>query len=142
MNAMRLLMLSVLFRVVPLSNVIPLASMLRVIPQGITGQVEMTDESLSRAGIHAGDIALVDVGVRPKDGGLCAAFAAGSGLVVRYFYRQDDGLIRLEARHEDVASVLYTSSAVIIIGRVRRVEDELDRARIGRDKPVKKLRTS
>jgi hypothetical protein len=78
---------------------------------------------MREAGIRKGDTVLIDLGVMPESGERALVLTAYAALLVRsVFYEEHADLIRVEAAHPDVNTELYEPCALMIFGRVRRVE--------------------
>jgi SOS-response transcriptional repressor LexA len=89
-----------------------------------TFRVRQSDDSMRRAGIQRGDVVHAAPGSMPKQRGLCVAFTAIGHLVVRRYYREPNGYIRLtrsDGRRPRRIKV-YAPGAVYIFGAVSRVE--------------------
>lgn len=87
---------------------------------GRVGHIRQSDDSLIKAGIHSGDLVLIDLTKEPEQDELCAAFTASGELSVRYFHRERNGDIRLTRwQGEKVKS--FAPGAVIIFGCVQEI---------------------
>lgn len=85
---------------------------------GRDGHIRIGDHSLEHAGIHKGDLVVVDLTKPPKQNELCAAFTAWGELVVRYLYRKENGDIRLSTNSPDEVFQVFAPKALVIFGRV------------------------
>jgi SOS-response transcriptional repressor LexA len=86
------------------------------------GKVRIGDHSLKHAGINKGDLVLIDLGKRPKQGHLCAAFTAYGELVVRYYHRRKNRDIMLSTGRAGEVLQVFAPRAVMIFGRVAKIE--------------------
>lgn len=91
-------------------------------PRWRVGRVRITDDDLRPAGILCGDLITPDLTEHPGDGDLCLAFTADGYLVVRYFQREGNGDARLTAGLDAETIQVFAPGAVMIFGRVLRVE--------------------
>jgi SOS-response transcriptional repressor LexA len=85
-------------------------------------RVRMSDDSMKGAGLARGDVALVALGKRPKDGELCVAFTATGHLVVRRFRRLPNKWIELTREPRRGKVQVFAPRAVFIFGPVVGVE--------------------
>jgi SOS-response transcriptional repressor LexA len=85
-------------------------------------RVRLSDDSMKGAGLDRGDVALVGLGKRPKDGGLCVAFTATGHLVVRRFRRLPNKWIELTREPRRGKVQVFAPRAVFIFGPVIGVE--------------------
>jgi SOS-response transcriptional repressor LexA len=85
------------------------------------GRIRVDDDSLRKLGIDKGDLVLVNLGRRPTNGDLCAAFTAEGKLVVRAYYRESNGDIRLTKGRDGKLIQVFAPGAVVIFGRVARI---------------------
>lgn len=88
-----------------------------VAPAGRIGYIELCDSSLAGSGIRKGDLALIDLMAQPEDGDLAAVIFCGQ-VLVRYFYREAEGRVRLEARNLRHPTIRTPLIDLIVIGRV------------------------
>lgn len=88
---------------------------------GRDGRIRISDHSLKHVGINKGDVVIVNLTKSPKQNKLCAAFTAWGELVVRYFYRKENGDIRLSTRTPDEVFQVFSPKAIIILGQVSKV---------------------
>lgn len=88
---------------------------------GRDGRIRQRDDSLTHIGINAGDIIIIDLTKQPENDELCAAFTAQGKLVVRYFYREKSGHVRLSSGLDGNPVQVFAPSAVLIFGRVREI---------------------
>lgn len=86
------------------------------------GRIRIDDDSLDRTGHHKGDVLLIKLHAKPKNGDLCAAFTAYGKLVIRYFHREENGDIRLTRSPDFEIIEVFAPRAVIIFGPVVGVE--------------------
>jgi len=85
------------------------------------GRIRVCDNSLKGVGINQGDLVLVKLKRKPTNGDLCAAFTAEGKLVIRVYYREANGDIRLTKGRDDKLIQVFAPKAVIILGRVARI---------------------
>jgi hypothetical protein len=64
---------------------------------------------------------LVKLKRRPTNGDLCAAFTAEGELVIRVYYREANGDIRLTKGPDANVIQVFAPKAVVILGRVARI---------------------
>lgn len=88
---------------------------------GRDGRIRISDHSLEHAGINKGDLAVVSLTKPPLQNKLCAAFTAWGELVVRYYYRKENGDIRLSTGAPGEVFQVFNPSALIILGRVIKI---------------------
>ena len=86
------------------------------------GRIRIDDNSLTELGINKGEVAIVELGKDPANGELCAAFTAEGKLVIRHFHREENGDIRLTKGPDAKLIQVFAPGAVVIFGRVARVE--------------------
>jgi SOS-response transcriptional repressor LexA len=82
----------------------------------------MSDDSMKDAGLDRGDVALVGLGKRPKDGDLCVAFTATGRLVVRRYRRLPNRRIELTREPQRGKIQVFAPRAVFIFGPVVGIE--------------------
>ncbi len=85
-------------------------------------RVRMSNDSMKAANIRKGDVVRIKLGERPKQDELCVAFTAWDELVVRYFQKLPGGDIQLTTGLNGKVIQVFTPRAVMIFGRVVRVE--------------------
>lgn len=88
---------------------------------GRDGQIRIGDHSLEHVGINKGDLVVVHLTEPPSQDELCAAFTAWGELVVRYFYRKENGDVRLSVKAPDEVFQVFAPSALAIMGRVTAI---------------------
>jgi SOS-response transcriptional repressor LexA len=86
------------------------------------GRIRLDDNSLDHTGHSKGDVLLIKLHAKPKDGDLCAAFTPWGQLVVRYYYRKENRDIRLSTGKEGEVFQVFAPRAVVIFGPVVGVE--------------------
>jgi SOS-response transcriptional repressor LexA len=86
------------------------------------GRVRVCDDSMKGAGLVRGDVAIVALGKRPKDGGLCVAFTATGHLVARRYRRLPNKWIELRREPQRGKIQVFAPRAVYIFGPVVGVE--------------------
>ena len=82
-----------------------------------TGTIHLCDESLSASNIHANYLAKVDLANSPENGDLAAVVVNGE-LLVRYFWRTENGCIHLAPANPDYPVKCVQANRVFIIGRI------------------------
>ncbi len=80
---------------------------------------------LEGAYICDGDLITVHLTNKVANNDLVIAQPRGCAPVVKFFYREPTGRIRLEARHPDCLPLHYAPDEIRIIGRVHRVSRDL-----------------
>jgi hypothetical protein len=80
---------------------------------------------LEGAYICDGDLITVHLTSKVANNDLVIAQPRGCAPVVKFFYREPTGRIRLEARHPDCLPLYYAPDEIRIIGRVHRVTRDL-----------------
>lgn len=90
-------------------------------PDGL-GRIRLDDNSLDHTGHSKGDVLLVKLHAKPKNGDLCAAFTAYGELVIRYYHREENGDIRLTRSPDFEVIEVFAARAVIIFGPIVGVE--------------------
>jgi SOS-response transcriptional repressor LexA len=87
-----------------------------------TGRIRIDDDSLNFAGINRGDVTLVKLGARPKDGQLCAAFLPTGHLRIRCYGEDLDGNIILDKGPDSKLIQVFAPGALVVFGPVVGVE--------------------
>lgn len=83
---------------------------------------EICGDSLSGAGIYDGDFALIHLNCEDvREGDLVAALAP-EGLLIKFLWYDDDGLIRLEGANSQWPARYYDPADLTIQGKVIRTE--------------------
>jgi SOS-response transcriptional repressor LexA len=86
------------------------------------GRIRIDDNSLHFAGLNKGDVTLVKLGAQPKQNELCAAFTPWGELVVRRYYRKENGDVRLSTGQKGEVFQVFAPGAVVIFGPVVGIE--------------------
>lgn len=84
---------------------------------------EVCGESLSGAGIYDGDYALIHLNPSDiRDGDLIAAYTQNDGMLIKFFWHNYDGQIRLEGANPSWPVRYYDPADITIQGKVIRTE--------------------
>jgi SOS-response transcriptional repressor LexA len=86
------------------------------------GRVRLTDDSMRRARVRKGDVVLVKLDAKPKQNKLCVAFTSWGELVVRRYYRKENGDVRLSTGQKGELFQVFAPGALIVLGPVVGVE--------------------
>ena len=95
---------------------------------GNLGRIRVDDDSLKFAGINKGDVALIKLRAKPKNGDLCAAFLPTGHLRIRHYHREENGDIRLTKGPDSKLIRVFAPRAVMVFGPVVSVERRRRRA--------------
>jgi SOS-response transcriptional repressor LexA len=83
---------------------------------------EVCGDSLCDAGIFSGDYALIHLNPNEiKDGDLIAAFTP-DGMLIKFYFNNDDGRIRLEGANPSRPARYYDPEDISVQGKVIRTE--------------------
>lgn len=88
---------------------------------GERGYIRQSDDSLAAAGIHKGDLIVIDLMRQPEQDELCGALTIQGVLIVRYFHKEVSGETKLSRRLNSRKFTVFAPGEVLVLGRVHRI---------------------
>ncbi len=79
--------------------------------------IESPDDGLTESGFGSADMIIVNMQSELKDGDIVLIFYE-TRILLRYYYRQDDGTLTLKADSSIISKEDFTPDEVIVIGKV------------------------